>query len=243
MLRRGASDDEGVRERSGWLLPSAVLLAPISLCVLVLLYYLAPNPASLIEEHSSPTSRTDTVRLTVGALALRVPENYLIYPSERRDGVRSQVALFAALPDFRGYTDQDSALFAGNGANSPIVHILIRRDVFDLTESVRLNRIYLGEVTEVHGAPGPFGLTRYAFRDDTGYRGEDLFVGRTEEGNVIMRCVRRTASVPSPNCLREVLLTKGVELSYRFKRLRLASWRDISKDVKRLVASFATSVK
>lgn len=243
MLRRGSSYDEGVKERSGWLLPSAVLLATVLLCVLVLLYYLAPNPASFIEEHSSPTSRTDTVRLTIGRLALRVPENYLIYPSERRDGVRTQVALFAALPDFRGYDEQDSAIFAGNGANSPIVHILIRRDAFELTESVRLNRVYLSEVTDVRGGPGPFRLTRYSFRDDSGYRGEDLFVGRTEQGVVVMRCVRATASVPSPNCLRELPLTNGVELSYRFKRSRLDSWRDIARNVERLVASFATSAK
>jgi hypothetical protein len=243
MLRRGNSYDEGVKECSGWLLPSAVLLSTVALCVLFLLYYLAPNPASFIEEHTSPTSRTGLVRLSVGGLALRVPENYLIYPSERRDGARHQVALFAALPDFRGYAEPDSAVFAGNGANSPIVHILIRQDAFDLTEPARLNRTYLGDVIDARGKPGPSGLTQYAFRDDSGYRGEDLFVGRAQDGIVVMRCVRKTAIIPSPNCLRELPLTKGVELSYRFKRSRLDDWRGIARGVKRLAVSFATSAK
>lgn len=243
MIRRGSSYDEGVKERSGWLLPSAVLLSTVLLCVLFLLYYLAPNPASFIEEHTSPTSRTSSVRLTVGGLVLRVPENYLIYPSERKDGARNQVALFAALPDFRGYTEQDSAIFSGNGANSPIIHILIRQDAFDLTETARLNRIYLGNVIDARGEPGPFGLIKYSFRDDSGYRGEDLFVGRAEDGVVVMRCTRRTASVPSPNCLRELPLMEGVELSYRFKRARLGNWREIARGVKRLAVSFAASAK
>lgn len=238
MSRRGSSYDSGVKERSGWLVPSAVLLATAVFCAIFLLYYLAPNPATFIEVHTSPTAQTDSVRLTIGGLVLRIPANYLPYPSDRRGGVRKEVALYASLPDFRGYSVEDSAPFLANGANSPIVHVRVMEEAYELPEAARLSRIYLDHVVDVRGARAPFGLVRYSFRDDSGYRGEDLFVGRGENGILVMRCVRLAVTVSSPNCLREMPLTKGVGVSYRFKRARLAQWHEIARGVARLIASF-----
>ena len=243
MNRRGSSYDSGLRERSGWLIPSAVLVAVVLLGLAFLVYYLAPNPASLIEEHTSPTARTDVIHFTVGALALDVPANYLLYPSERRGGVRKDIALFAALPDFRGYSDDDTALFAGNGANSPVVHIVIRQEQFVLAEAARFARIYMPDISDTHGARGPFGLTQYSLRDDSGYRGEDLFVGRSSRGLVVMRCAQRSESIPSPNCVRELPLMNDVALSYRFKRSHLGEWRAIAQGTNSLIASWAKRTK
>lgn len=241
MSRR--SYDSGLKEHSGWLVPSAILLAIVLLGAIFLVYYLAPNPASLIQEHASPTSRTDPVAVSVGGLALRIPSNYVVYPSERRGGARREIALFALIPAFKGYNDDDAATFGGNGANSPIVHIVIREEEFSLAEQARLARIYLPDAVDEHGTPGPFGLTRYTFREDSGYRGEDLFVGRGPRGPVVMHCARRSPDVPSPNCLREILLTNGVTLSYRFKRSHLAEWSAVAVGVAKLVQSFTNREK
>jgi hypothetical protein len=83
-----------------------------------------------------------------------------------------------------------------------------------------------------------FGLVEYAFRSDSGYRGEVLFFGRTTSGVVVMRCTRQNSARPSPSCLRELELAPRISLSYRFALPSLSDWRRIADGVHRLVASF-----
>lgn len=230
--------DGPIRRRSGWLIPLGVFALTAALSMIVLLYYLFPAPTSFIEEHPAPTARTDPTSLTVGTVRLAIPANYILYKNARTGGVRSAVALFALLPDLRGFSDDDAQAFASNAPDSRVVYMLIREEPIDLDESERLARIYLSFVTDPAGAPGPFGLTAYAFRNDSGYRGEDLFVGMTPSGPVVMRCVRGGPQVPSPSCLRDIRLKHNVAISYRFKRSHLDAWRDIASGVNALVLSF-----
>lgn len=235
--------DDTVRQHSGWLIPLAVFVATAVLSALFLLFYLAPTPSSFIEEHQAPTSRSDIVHLTVGDLSFAVPANYLLYASARQGGVRRQVQLFAQFPDFNGYSDFQSQTFNSNGADSPIVYMLIREEPYVLSEGQRLKRVYIAYVADGTGKPGPFGLTEYTFREDSAYRGEDLFVGGDGTDPVVMRCVRMSPEVPSPSCLRDVPLSKGVALTYRFKRAQLPNWREIAAGTAKLAASFSSPAK
>ena len=97
---------------------------------------------------------------------------------------------------------------------------------------------YLAYVQNKRGRAAPFGLTQYTFKDDSGYRGEELFVGRFGTGLVVFRCERLTADLISPNCLRDARLAGHAYISYRFKRSQLARWREISGGVEMLIHSF-----
>jgi hypothetical protein len=112
-----------------------------------------------------------------------------------------------------------------------------------LTEADKFKRIYLDYTTERSGQASADGLRRFGFRADTGYRSEDLFVGDGPKGLVVMRCVRASREVPSPGCLRELLVDRGVALSYRFKRTHLGEWRSIAVNVDSLLATFAKHPK
>jgi hypothetical protein len=230
--------DRTVQERSGWLIPLAVFVLTAALSALILGSYFLPSPSSFIENRPSPTSRADPVRLMVGGLAFVVPANYLLYANARQGGDRDVVELYAEYPHFQGYSDQQSQAFAGNATNSPIVYILIREDHFNIGETERLKRIYLSYVTRTAAAQAPFELSEYGFRNDSGYRNEDLFVGKTTPGLVVMRCVRYSREVANPSCLRDERLANGVALSYRFKRSHLADWREIAKGVDNLMHDF-----
>ena len=236
--RRDTSFSTNIKEHSGWWAPLAVIVAVVLLSLFVLLYYLAPNPVSFIEERPSPSARIETVQATVGGLALRIPANYLVFASARKGGARREIDVAAKLPDFQGYTEAERNIFFANGPTSPIVRIKIRGEPFEVPEAARLTRVYLGEVVDPRGTPGPYGLTLYEFRDDSGYRGEDLFVGHEGSAIIAMLCERPGAGVPSPNCLRDYPLRSGAALSYRFKREHLAQWRNIARGVSGLVASF-----
>jgi hypothetical protein len=243
MTSRDRHADDTVKQRSGWLIPLAVFVVTAVLSAFFLLFYLAPAPTSFIEEHQSPTSRTDPVRISLGGFSLQIPANYLLYASARQGGDRKQIELFAKFPDFQGYSDWEAQTFNGNGPDSPIIYMLIREEPFNLGEEERLRRIYLNYVADAQGKPGPFELTEYMFRDDSGYRREDLFVGDMRGQPVVMRCVRFSQEVPSPSCLRDVRLSNAVVLSYRFKRALLANWREIATGVNDLVHGFAAKAK
>jgi len=237
MSRAGDTDDD-VKQRSGWLIPIAVFIVTAGLSALFLLYYLVPAPTSFIEEHAAPTSRTDPVALTINGSKFSIPANYIMFARARQGGALKEVQLFTAFPDFSGYSDWHSSSFSGNAADSPVIFILLREEQFKISEAERLQRIYMTYVADPAGKPGPFGLTQYVFRDDSGYHGEDLFVGQQNGKPVVLRCVRFSPQVPSPSCLRDARATGGVTVSYRFKRANLGRWQEITQGVDKLVASF-----
>jgi len=240
MAMTHTADDTGepIQKRSGWLVPLAVFVVTAALSAIVLYYYLGPRPASFTRDVPSPTADTRLVHLTVSDVAFAIPANYIVYRSAQNGGDHSDVALFALLPDFRGFSPADAQRFVSNAPDSRAIFLLVRGDKLNLSESERLKRIYLGYVTDPIGMTGPYGLTQYTFRNDSGYRDEDLFVGQTPRGPAVFRCVRFSADVPSPSCLRETPLTRGIALSYRFKRTQLAEWREISTGAEALVRSF-----
>ncbi len=238
MARYADSADEGIRQRSGWLLPLGVFLVTFALAALFLLFYLAPAPPSLFHEQVNFTSRSDIVVLKIHSHRFRIPANYLKYRSDRQGGERKEIKLIALLPDMQGYSSWEDSSFKSNAADSAVIELLIHDDAVRLSEADWLDRIYMPYVADRKGSPGPFDLTQYVFRDDSGYRNEDLFVGQTDRGPMVLQCVRFSQLVPSPSCHRELPIARGVALSYRFKRAHLARWREISDGVDRLLKSF-----
>lgn len=240
-MSRSADDDETVRKRSGWWIPLGVFAVTFILSAMFLLLYLAPTAPSLFEEQVTPTSRSDIIALKVNGHAFHVPANYLLYASARQGGDRRDIAMFALLPELTGWSNWDSDKFASNAPDSRVVFITLHRERLGLTEADKLRRVYLDYVVDRRGTNGPYGLRHYTFRADSGYHAEDLYVGERQGHTIVLRCVRPSHEVPSPSCLREKLLAEGVSLTYRFKRSHLPEWREISRDVDRLVASFQKS--
>jgi hypothetical protein len=232
-------DEEPIRKRSGWLIPLAVFVVTFALSAVILAWYLAPRPSTFAGEQPSSTTRNDTVAVTIHKLKLAVPANYIVYDSERQGGERTNLSMFALLPDFRGYSTGEADAFKDNAADSEVVYLLLREEKLNFTEADRLKRIYMNYVGNPQGAPGPFGLMQYTFRDDSGYRAEDLFVGDGAKGPVVMRCVRFSQNVTSPSCLRDVQVAIGVVLTYRFKRAHLSHWKEIAANAEGLIHGFA----
>jgi hypothetical protein len=237
-MSRSEDADDTVRKRSGWWIPLGVFLVIVVLSLLFLLYYLAPTPPPLFSEQEAPTSSTEVAALEVGGLKLWIPQNYLRYDSARMGGRRREIALFAMLPDLSGWSNWDAQTFVDDGPRSRLVRMEIREDQSSLAEADKLRRIYLAYVADAKPAPDQFELSRYAFRDESGYHNQDLYVGAIGGGVAVMRCERVTAENTSPNCYREMPLAKGAELTYRFKRSKLSHWREIGEAADKLMAAF-----
>lgn len=237
-MSRSDSADDTVRKRSGWLIPLGVLVVILILSGGFLLFYLFPSPPPLFAEQQSPTSDATAVALEVNGQKLWIPSNYLQFESARHGGRRRDIELFALLPDLSGWSNWDAGSFADNSPTSNVVYMSIREDKVNLSEADRFRRIYQGYLADSNGSRGWYNLTQYAFRPDSGYHTEDLFVGHTTSGVVIMHCAKLGPDVPSPNCWRDMNVAKAVSVSYRFKRRRLNHWVQIADGVDKLMAAF-----
>lgn len=230
-----SGQQESVHQHSGWLLPAGFAFAIMLLSGLLLGWYLRPGlraPAAL-------TGQSEPVPVTLGALSLRVPANYIQNPAARSGGPQESLSLAALFPSWQGYSAELARQFQGNAANSAVVRVLIRRDDNGMDAATRLARIYRSNLAAPEGAPGPFGLRQYGFAADSGYEKTDLFVGGSGRGLLLFLCGRPAADLPSPNCqATDRPLADGVSYSFRFKRAWLARWREVSGGVDMLIARF-----
>jgi hypothetical protein len=234
-MRSSRSETAEIHQHSGWLIPLGILLVILALSGMFLLYYLRPVPAAF--RNTGPTAASTNVDLSVRGVPFRVPANY-VESRAARGGDQDMVALFALLPDMRGYSAAEAMLFSGNATDSPLLHLMLRGDTNSLEPAARLARIYMPYIVNRNGEAGPFGLTRYAFRADSGYGRDDLFVS---DGGpmLLLLCERPAQDLPSPNCLAiDRPIARNVNLSYRFKRAHLARWQETSDGVSKLVAGF-----
>ena len=94
-------------------------------------------------------------------------------------------------------------------------------------------------MTDPDGTPGPFGLTQYGFRKNSGYEQSDLFAGESANGLLLLLCERAGSELPSPNCQAiDQPLAGNLSFSWRFKRAYLARWRELAGGVNGLVRKF-----
>ncbi len=226
------------RRRSGWFAPAIAFFLTACLSAVVLAYYFAPGPPGLGEELPEPTDATRPVALIIGSARFRIPANYVQLASARRGGALSEVSLAAMLPRLDGFTLASAKDFTGHAPDSPIVMIQIRNGPPPLPEAERLERIYRLQIADPQGERQGDGLMRYSFRQESGYRAQELFTGAIDGQPTVILCDRLAADTPAPNCLRDVPFGNSLGLSYRFKRVHLARWREIDTAVRSLVNGF-----
>lgn len=226
------------KRRSGWLIPVAVFFVTACLSALVLAYYFAPAPPGLAREQPAPTDATRPVGLSLGTMRLRIPANYILLASARQGGAVNELALIAMLPDLQGYTLGAAQDLTANATDSRVVNLMLRIVPALLPEQERLERVYMTQVENPKGQLGPYGLRQYAFRADSGYHDQDLFVGAGPAGPMVVLCTKLASDILSPSCLRDMPLGGGLALSYRFKRAHLSQWRTIDMRIRSLMGAF-----
>ena len=236
MTSRPDREQAEIHQHSGWLIPLGLAAVILVLCGVVLLYDLRPEA---LFRNNAPTADASFVNLSVRGVHFSILGNYLESRASRRGGDLDVLTLSAVLPNLRGYAAEDAGLYLSNAPDSPVVHMILRGDTNSLSASGRLARIYMPYIADPDGAADQFTLTRYTFRDGTGYELNDLYAGNGSAGLLLLLCERPAQDLPSPNCLGiDRPVATGVTLSYRFKRAQLSHWRDIDTGVGKLITSF-----
>ncbi len=239
MARQNQDGDELVHERPAWILPALVILAVTTFSSLFLYYYFGPAPGELLGYTPRASAESRKVEAVVGDTRFLIPENFTRYPSQRSGGNHTEIAMHALLPDFTPYSPALQAEFSDNSPNAEMVFFNLHQADNMLSAKRRLSEIYARHFTTTTPDKSVPGLEKFTFREDSGYRDQDLLVGADADGRlVLLMCQHVTSLIPSPNCMRTLLLKRSLALTYRFKRTHLGDWQRIDDLLMRKVASF-----
>jgi len=223
-------------ERPPWLIPLLITCGVIAFAALFLWYYVGPSAEELLGRAPEATASAELVQVRIGDVAMAVPASYTRYASTRQGGAFERLDLHALLPELDPFTPSTRVEFDRSDPLSPVLHMRIEQTTSVLAAQRRLELIYLPAATDPEGEPGPYGLRHYVFGDDTGLRGQDMYVGDGPAGAPAILVCTRTA--PLVWCRRDILLSETVVLRYRYKRAHLEQWKQIDNQALALIASF-----
>ncbi|MEQ8745462.1 hypothetical protein [Pyruvatibacter sp.] len=238
---RSTNTRDEVVERPPWLIPVLVALGVIVFAAIFLWYYVGPTTEEILGLAPEATDRLDKVQVSIVDVQLAIPANYTRFAGARQGGAFERLEMHALLPDLTPFTERTRDEFDRSDPLSPVLHIRIEEANSVLASQPRLELVYLPAVTNRDGEPGPHGLRHYVFRNDTGFSGQDMYVGPGPAGApAILVCSR---DAPLLWCRREILLSERVVLRYRYKRAHLEQWKEIDNQVLALIATFRANAR
>lgn len=239
MARQNQGGGELVHERPAWILPALVILTVTAFSSFFLYYYFGPTPGELLGYTPRASAESHKVEAVVGGTRFLIPENFTRYPSQRSGGNHIEIAMHALLPDFTPYSPDLQSEFSDNSPDAEVIFFTLHQADAMLSATRRLREIYAHHFITTKPDKSIPGLEKFTFREDSGYRGQDLLVGSDTDGRIVLlMCQHVTPLIPSPNCMRTLLLTHNLALTYRFKRKHLGDWQQIDDLMMRKIVSF-----
>lgn len=236
-----ARTQDEVVERPPWLIPVLVASGVVVFAAIFLWYYVGPTTEEILGTAPESTDRLQDVHISIGNVQLAVPANFTRFAAARDGGALERVDLHALLPELDPFTERKRDQFDRSDSESPVLHMRIEETTAVLAAQPRLELVYLPAVSNRAGEPGPFGLRHFIFRNETGFSGQDMYVGAGPIGApAILLCAREE---PLMWCRREILLSENVVLRYRYKRTFLSDWKEIDNQALALIALFRDRAK
>lgn len=233
------NSDQMVQERPAWLIPLIVAAGIAVFSAAFAYYYFGPTPSELLGLAPRASESSEKVDMMIGDSQFLVPSNFTRYPLQRVGGTQNEIDLHALLPELAPYSIERREAFEDNTSDAMVVHIKIHLAENLLPASRRFDEIYSRHLASLVPVPGPTGLQRYDFSENSGYRDQDLFVderGGTQP--LLLLCFRETVIIFSPNCTRTFQINDTVALTYRYKRTQMERWETIDRTITALVESF-----
>lgn len=242
MARRRQSQEGEVRQRPAWIIPLLLALGVAIFSGFFLYHYFGPSTSELLGRDPKASAQMSRIDATIAGVSYLVPENYTRYPSQRGSGVKSELGMHALLLDFRGYSPDLAEDFADNSPTSKVIFFNLRETADILPPERRLKEIYARYLVSQTPVRDSTGLERFEFKEDSGFKGQDLLVGMSIDGRlVLLTCQQQTKLVDSPNCSGSMELKSNLAVNYRYKRAFLTSWQEIDEGLYGLLRSFETS--
>jgi hypothetical protein len=234
-----------VEKGSGWTI-SFELLGVIIVLGGIAYWFLTGQSIDISGTTPNPTASKDPVDLSIDGYTLTIPANYLPLGRNRAGGDQEDVKLQALLPDMRGWSQQDSGMFASNAPDARVVQIAFGLTKDRNSEKQRFEKVLRPQLANAEGEPGPYGLTKYAFAEGQGSDGVEIYTFTAgENALIVLQCEKAGDPDSGPSCWRTIKPAEKdtVALTYRFKKSLLAEWPAIDQGVVRLLKQFRGEVK
>jgi hypothetical protein len=157
---------------------------------------------------------------------IAVPANVIRFEQARRDGIAARLDLYLRYPEMDGYSETARNDFNHTGAAKNIVFLSIEQQMMSRDMSGRFAPIYSALIAQP-GMRGPGGTTLYGFTEKSGYLNEMLAVAnRPGKDPFVARCLSGPSAEESlAPCERDIHVSDGLSLTYRFPREFLGDWQ------------------
>lgn len=170
--------------------------------------------------------------ITIEGVTFNIPPAAIRTAMQRRSGVQERVDLSFAWPSLT--PDAAAKPSAGDArAGQNLIFVSISSAAGALAPAERLRTIY-PRYTDANSFEQPNGLRSVRFRDDTPFKGEDLYFDGDQPERFIARCTRSSSGAEG-TCLLERRIGAAA-LVIRFPRDWLAEWRELNSGLDRLTA-------
>jgi hypothetical protein len=191
-------------------------------------------PVALADVHAP------ALPITVGGVLFNVPPAAIRVPLQRHAGAQPRLDLAFLWPALTP-PDPDWKPAVSDMPKAPdeiFLSLAAQQDALPLEE--RVKSIYPRYV-EPGTFAGPQGLVGIAFRDDSPYRGEDIFFPPNHAELFFARCTRKVDPTMG-SCMLERHVGQAT-LTARFRRDWLGDWQKLTAGLDRIVARLRGDVR
>jgi len=183
------------------------------------------------------TDAITPITLTIGRDTLRLPENTLRFPSQRKDGLFERADLYLTWPEMQGYSKEHHERFDDVTQSSGLIFLQVTQSTMSRDMSGRLEPIY-SHLVEGDGVPFANGMTLHHLRADAGYADEVLLTAPRAGGqDYVVRCALPATPqmATSGDCQRDIKLGRDLTVLYRFSSTHLPDWDHIDAAIRHFV--------
>lgn len=178
-------------------------------------------PSSTLER-----GEAEAYEIVVGGINFRVPTGFLRFAEQHRNGVLPGFDLALAWPTMAPLGDaetlratpRESIIFVG------ISDMQGSMDTTDLLGSV-YREVFVGPVEHTST-----GLVRRQLDQQAGYIGESVYFDISTGSGFATRCAGGGETIWE-TCYRDVVLTNGLTVTYRFSPTLLGDWQSLDENV------------
>ncbi len=246
MIKRLLSRAVPEHEWPIWALPAIMLGSFVLSGFLFYLFYFGPGIRDLQGLAYAPSDDAGRVRIEIGGTLFSVPAHYTRNGQSRRGGTLQHASLHALLPNLMPWRDDRRDAFLDTGIASNLVTINIRAATSDLPEERIFKAIYQPYIAG-SGQVGDEGLQSFSFRSNSPYAGKQIFRG-LKTGSAADRqrpplFICDDMDDVNPTCESRFNLGNSAQVSYVFKRVHLAQWETLDRDIREKIRSFRAAAR
>jgi hypothetical protein len=209
------------------------LALPFVLCVALALLAVGSMAYMLWPRWPEPVAiNAPSLPITIGGVTFNVQPAAMRVAIQRRPGTQERIDLAYLWPSLSPPEPAVRGTQPATQGDRVLITVATTTGMLPATD--RLKVIY-----PRYAATEPIvradGLAGFAFRDGTPYQGEDLFYDNGDPERFLVRCTRTQGESPG-SCLQERRIGSA-DLTFRFPRDWLASWRDVIRGIDQLIAN------